>query len=107
MQACEDKKALDIMMLDVRKLANFTHYFVIASGTSDRQVKAIAENVVDVLRAKGERALHKEGHREGQWVLVDFGDVIVHAFLKEMRSFYSLERLWGDAKRTELPLTPH
>lgn len=96
-QACEDKKAQDVVILDVRKLANFTHFFVIASGTSDRHVQAITTHVSELLREKKQKAWHLEGLRDGQWALVDYGDVIVHVFLKEKRTFYALERLWGDA----------
>lgn len=95
--ACEDKKALDVIILDVRKLANFTRYFVIASGTSDRHVQGVSRHVTETLRKKGVREWHVEGEREGRWVLVDYGDVIVHIFHHEVRRFYALERLWGDA----------
>ena len=96
-EACEDKKAEDIVILDVRKLANFTRYFVIASGTSDRHVQGISRYVADELKKKGERVWHTEGEREGQWVLLDYADVIVHVFHYQVRQYYGLERLWGDA----------
>ncbi|MBI4430922.1 MAG: ribosome silencing factor [Candidatus Omnitrophica bacterium] len=96
-KACEDKKAEDVVILDVRKLANFTRYFVIATGTSDRHVQGVSRHIVDELREKDVRAWHVEGERDGQWILLDYGDVIVHIFHYQMRHFYGLERLWGDA----------
>ena len=94
--ACDEKKAEDVVILDVRMLSNFTRYFVIASGTSDRHVQGISRNVEEELRRKGERVWHIEGEREGQWVLLDYSDVIVHVFHQQIRQFYGLERLWGD-----------
>jgi len=96
--ACEDKKGEDILVLDVKKLSTVVDYFVICSGSSSRHVKAIAENVVDFLDEKKVDCNHKEGLLESNWVLLDYGDVMIHVFHPETRQFYNLERLWGEAK---------
>ena len=95
-RAASDKKALDIVILDMRKIPSVCNYFVIASGTSTTQVKAIADNIVEKLKGKGERVWHVEGQREALWILLDYGDIVAHVFSEEMRKFYELERLWGD-----------
>jgi ribosome-associated protein len=96
-QAADEKQAEEIIAIDVAKLTSLSHYFVITHGNSDRHVRAIAQNIMDVLEANKVKVWHREGLDTGQWVLLDFGSVIVHIFLKEMREFYNLERLWGDA----------
>ncbi len=83
----------------MRKFPSVSNYFVIASGSSTTQVRAISENIVDRLKAKGERVWHIEGAREALWVLLDCGDVVAHVFLEETRRFYKLEKLWGGAPR--------
>lgn len=93
----DDKKGLEITMLDVQKISAVADYFIIASGNSTRQTVAIADNVEDGMEEKGHFIKHKEGHRTGNWVLLDFGDVVVHVFNKEEREFYNLEKLWCDA----------
>ncbi|MDO8461678.1 MAG: ribosome silencing factor [Deltaproteobacteria bacterium] len=103
-QAAHDKKAENITVLDLRKLSSFTDFFVIASGQSDRQVQAIAYNIEDELRKKGVRVLSSEGHTHGHWILMDYGSVVAHLFFEEDRSFYDLEKLWGDAKKVPLKL---
>jgi ribosome-associated protein len=95
--AAEDRKAIDLKVLHLAEVSDFTDYFVIASGTSERQAQAIADHLVEMLRSDGVRPLHVEGYNRGQWILVDFGDVVVHVFQEEQRRFYALERLWGDA----------
>jgi ribosome-associated protein len=95
--AAEDRKAINLKVLHLEKVSDFTDYFVIASGASERQVQAIADHVLERLRAEGVRPLHVEGYQRGQWVLLDFGDLVVHVFQEEPRRFYALERLWGDA----------
>ena len=95
--AAEDRKAIDLKVLHLEKVSDFTDYFLILSGTSERQVQAIADHVLETLRSDGVRPLHVEGYNRGQWVLLDFGDLVVHVFQEEQRRFYALERLWGDA----------
>ncbi|HEB49520.1 MAG TPA: ribosome silencing factor [Desulfobulbus sp.] len=94
-----DTKALDLQVLDVRGLASFTDYFVIMSGRSARHVQGLAEAIESELRSKRVSSKHSEGLREGLWVLLDFGDVVVHIFYHETRTFYDLEGLWHDAPR--------
>lgn len=101
-KTAKSKKAEDVVVLDMRKAANFTDYFVIASGSSDRQVKAIADAIDDVLRKEGFSVRHKEGYKEAVWALIDSGNVIAHIFYKETREFYSLENLWADAPRIKI-----
>ncbi len=98
-EACEDKKGSDITVLDLRKLNAIASYFVISSGNSDRHVRAIAENVLATLSEKRVDTRHVEGKTDARWILLDYGDVIVHVFYHETRKFYNLERLWGNAKR--------
>lgn len=99
--ALEDAKARDITVLDVRKISDFTDYMVIATGTSNRHVQSSADKVVDALRAHGVRAVGVEGGKTGDWVLIDFGDVVAHVMREEIRDFYNLEKLWSDARRIE------
>lgn len=97
-----DKKAEDVVVLDVRELCSFADAFVIATGNSDRHVRSIASGIDEELRARGDKPLGAEGEQDGRWVLMDAGDVIVHVFQRDVRAHYDLERLWGDAPRTEL-----
>jgi len=101
--AAEDKKAVDLVVLDLRKAAGFTDYFVICSGTNTRQVRAIADSVMERLAGDGAKPAHVEGYDRSEWVLLDYFDFIVHVFAPETRLFYGLERLWGNAERVELP----
>jgi ribosome-associated protein len=96
--ALEDVKGRHIVALDVRELTGMTDYMVVATGTSNRHVKALAENVSDELRKQGLRPIGTEGDDVAEWVLVDYGDVVVHVMLAEARAFYDLERLWSDGK---------
>ena len=96
------KKAQDVVILDLKKLTSATDYFVICSSDSDTQVKAIADAVQDGMEELGEHVWHHEGYHALRWVVLDYVDVVVHVFHKEERSFYNLDRLWGDAKRTEV-----
>ena len=103
LRAASDKKALEIVVLDLREIASFTDYFVITSGTNVRQVKAIADEVVEQLKKQGTRAARVEGYGTAEWVLVDYGDFVLHVFEDKARKFYDLERLWRDAARVPLP----
>lgn len=91
------------MVLGVAELLVVTDYFVIATGNNDRQVKVIADEVVDRLKKAGLRPVGIEGEREARWILVDFVDVVVHVFQREQREFYRLEKLWSDAEHVPLP----
>jgi len=96
-QLCSDLKANDVVMLDLARVSDATDYFVIASGSSDTHVRAIADHVMEQLRKEGVRVHHVEGLPQGRWVLLDYIDFVVHVFHPTLRSFYQLERLWGDA----------
>lgn len=96
-EAAEDRKALDVKVLRLAEVSDFTDYFLLASGTNERQVQAIADSIEERLKKEGSSPLHVEGHRTGQWVLLDYADLVVHVFLEERRGFYGLERLWSDA----------
>lgn len=98
-KAMDDKKARDIMILELEELSLITDYFVLANGTSRTQTQAIADNVEEVLGKEGHKLFRREGYPEGRWILLDFGSIIVHVFQEEERLFYNLERLWGDAPR--------
>ncbi len=99
-----DKKANNIKVLDLRQIASFTEFFIIASGSNQRQVQAISDEINEQLKKQlGSRAIRIEGYGGGEWVLLDYGDFIVHIFDKEAREFYDLERLWLDAGRVEIP----
>ena len=100
--AAEDKKALDLVVLDLRKASGFTDFFVIASGGNSRQVRAIADAVMEVLADEGVKPAHVEGYDRSEWILLDYFDFIVHVFAPETRMFYGLERLWGNAERIEI-----
>lgn len=96
-EAADDKKAENPVVIDVAKLTSLSHYFVITHGNSDRHVRAIAQGIMEAMDMKKVRLLHAEGMDAGHWVLLDYGAVIIHIFYKEVRDFYGLERLWGDA----------
>ena len=102
-RALADRKALEPVVLDLRELTAAADYFVIASGTSDTHVRGMAEHVVATLAAHGVRAHHVEGLSQGRWVLLDYVDFVVHVFHPELREFYQLERLWGDAEVMSVP----
>jgi ribosome-associated protein len=96
--AAEDKKAVDLHVLDLRKAGGFTDFFVICSGTNPRQIRAIADGIIEALAATGVKPAHVEGYDRSEWVLIDYFDFIVHVFAPETRIFYGLERLWGNAE---------
>lgn len=98
-QYAGDKQAIDVTVLDLRKVTDFADYFVICTGVVDVHVKAIADHIEDELRQYGWKPRHIEGTETGRWVLLDYFDVVVHVMLPEARGFYNLERLWGDAAR--------
>jgi ribosome-associated protein len=97
-RAAESKQAKDIVVLDVREATSFADYFVISTGASSRQIQAIADEVSQQLGKRGERPSSLEGYRNAEWVLVDYGDLVVHVFSPKARTYYDLERLWRDAK---------
>ncbi|HEU0299649.1 MAG TPA: ribosome silencing factor [Longimicrobium sp.] len=92
-----DRKALDVVLMDLRNISTATDFFLIATGTSDTHVAAIADHVVDELKQSGTRPLNVEGERGGRWILIDYFSFVVHVFHPAAREFYQLERLWGDA----------
>ncbi len=102
-QAAIGKKAEAVVVLDVHELTSIADVFIICSGRSNRQVSAIADHIQRYLKDKGIRPLSIEGRKEGLWVLMDYGNVIIHVFYEETRSFYDLEGLWVDAKRLVTP----
>ena len=102
LNAAWEKKALDLTVLDLRGIASFTDYFVIATGTNKRQVQAISDEVVEQLKRSGTRAARVEGYQTAEWILVDYGDFVVHVFDDKARRFYDLERLWREARRVDI-----
>lgn len=101
--AAEDKQSVDTVLLDLRKAAGFADYFLICSGTNARQVRAIADAVMERLATAGSKPAHVEGYKRSEWILLDYFDFIVHIFAPDTRLFYGLERLWGHAERVEIP----
>jgi ribosome-associated protein len=102
-RAALDKKACDLVVLDVRELTSMADYFIICSGRSDRQVQSIAQGLQEDAGEVGVKPFAVEGTQRGHWVLMDFSDVIVHIFYEPVREFYDLDGLWGDAPRAKLP----
>ncbi|NBU21052.1 ribosome silencing factor [bacterium] len=102
-RAAIDKKAENVKILDISELSGFTDYFIICSGISDRQVQAIADSVKSTMKQQGVELVATEGYSEGRWVLLDFGDMVVHVFLDALREYYDLENLWADAPRVKIP----
>jgi ribosome-associated protein len=105
-EAAQGRKATDVIVLDLRKTAAFTDYFLICTGANARQVHAIADAVEEALKAKKIRPTHVEGYQRAEWILLDYFDFVVHVFSTNARQFYGLERLWGDASRIEIADTP-
>ena len=102
-RAAEDKKALDIVVLRLAAITEFTDYFIICTGTNARQVQAIADEVTERLKKDYKvRPLNTEGYHKAEWILIDFGTFVFHAFIEDSRRFYDLERLWRDAERVEV-----
>ena len=106
-RAALEKKAMDVVVLDLRKTPAFTDFFVLCSGQNKRQVKAIADAVEEALRAVKVRPAHIEGYDRADWILMDFFTFIVHVFSPQTREFYALERLWGAAERIGMSEEPH
>ncbi len=100
-------KALDLVVLDVSRFSSFADFFIICSGKSGRQVQGIADNLENNLKSQGLKPIGTEGKREGHWVLMDYGDVIIHVFYEPVRYFYDLESLWSEAPRIEWEQGPH
>src|SRR5215207_4245146 len=103
LHAAGEKKAIEPVVLDLREIASFTDYFVIVSGANERQVQAIADEVYEVLKKAGHAAARVEGYKTAEWILLDYGDFVLHVFEQKARKFYDLERLWRESKRVELP----
>jgi ribosome-associated protein len=101
-QAALEKKAENPVILDLREVASFTEFFLICNGSNPKQVQAISYSVEETLRKAGKRPLHIEGYNSAEWILLDYGDFLVHIFNNTARHFYDLERLWRDAKRLEI-----
>jgi ribosome-associated protein len=101
-RAALEKKAEEVAVLDLRGVSGYADFLVICSGQSDRQLEAIADSIEQELKAQGRRAFGSEGQRGGRWVLLDFGDVVVHVFYREERAHYDLEGLWADAPRVAI-----
>lgn len=97
-----DKRAAEVVVLDVHELSSVTDYFLVCSGKSTTHVQSISDAIRDELKALGMRPLHAEGVAESGWILLDYGDVLVHVFLEDTRLYYALERLWGDAPTLSL-----
>ena len=103
LRAAAEKKAVDNVLLDLREIASFTDFFVITSGSNERQVQAISDAVVETLKKNGSPVMRVEGYKTAEWILLDYGDFVVHVFDEKARKFYDLERLWRESKRVELP----
>ena len=104
LECASEKKALGLVALDLREVASFTEFFIIASGANQRQVQAICDEIQEQLKKQlKSKAVRVEGYSTAEWVLLDYGDFIVHVFEKNAREFYDLERLWRDARKVELP----
>jgi len=102
-KAAESKKAEGIRVLDLRPITTFADFFVLCNGTNQRQVQAIADEVVREMKLVGERPASTEGYSNGEWILLDYGDLVVHVFSEKSRIYYDLDRLWRDATEVRLP----
>jgi ribosome-associated protein len=100
-KAADDKKAHDLVILDISKIASFASYFLICTGDSSRQMQAIADEIEKQLKVADIRPSHVEGYQNSEWILMDYMDLVVHIFSKNARAFYDLERLWRDAKKVD------
>lgn len=102
-RAAQEKQALDIKVLDLTEVTTFTDYFVICSGTNSKQNQAIGDEILRVMKLRGERPISAEGYETADWILLDFADFLVHIFSTKGREYYDLERLWKQAKTVEIP----
>jgi ribosome-associated protein len=102
LHAAAEKKAISVTVLDLRGVATFTDFFIISTGTNKRQMQAISDEVVDQLKRRGSPAARVEGYQAAEWILIDYGDFIVHVFDEKARRFYDLEYLWREAKRLDI-----
>jgi ribosome-associated protein len=102
-RAAESKKGADIRVLDLRDVTSFTDYFVLCTGSNQRQIQAISDAVADELREQGEGSISLEGYQNAEWVLIDYGSFIVHILTPTARDYYDLERLWRHARNVEIP----
>jgi ribosome-associated protein len=105
-RAAEDKKAEALVVLDLRKAAGFTDFFLICSGSNARQIRAIGDSIIEALAGEGIKPEHIEGYDRSEWILLDYFDFVVHVFSQQLREFYGLERLWGNAERVDLAAMP-
>ena len=104
LHCASEKKAVNLTVIDLREIASFTEFFIITGGTNQRQVQAISDDIEKQLKKQlSERPIRIEGYRTGEWILMDYGDFVIHIFEQKAREFYDLERLWRDAKKVELP----
>jgi ribosome-associated protein len=103
LSAASDKKAINSVVLDLREIASFTDYFLITSGANERQVQAISDEIVETLKKAGTAAARVEGYKTAEWILLDYGDFVVHVFDERARKFYDLERLWRESQRVKIP----
>jgi len=101
-EAASDRKAIDLVVLDLRKVSSFTDFFVICSGSSDRHVQAIADAIEDAMHKRKERLIGKEGYRLGHWIVLDYADVVAHVFHHVDRDHYRLDKLWHDVPRVKM-----
>jgi ribosome-associated protein len=102
-RAAESRKASDIRVLDLRPMTSFADFFVLCNGTNQRQIQAICDEVLRVMKLRGERPISLEGYDHAEWILADFGDLLVHIFSEKSRTYYDLDRLWRDAAQLEIP----
>lgn len=103
-QTLFDKKGFNILVLDVRGISSMTDYFLIAEGNIDRHVQSLAKSVIEVLQENGEKPFHSEGVTEGAWAVLDYGEVVVHLFVPDLREKYALEELWREAKIVDVKI---
>jgi ribosome-associated protein len=102
-RAAQDRKALDVDVLDLKEVSSFTDFFLICSGTSTRHTQAICDGIVEQLKKAGVSPAHTEGYAQAEWILLDYLSFVVHVFLQRARQFYDLERLWKNAQRVKVP----